>query len=91
MTNGRHITAADVLRRYMDEELPAFCGIQLESVNQVCRFGERPLHVAATRGIMEEVAALVEAGAEVNAHGELGNTPLHEAVGQNLSMWPNTC
>jgi ankyrin repeat protein len=31
---------------------------------------------------MEEIAALVEAGADVNAPGELLNTPLHEAVGQ---------
>jgi ankyrin repeat protein len=70
------------LRRYKDEDLPAFCEIALEDVNQVGNFGERPLHVASSRGNMEEIAALVEAGAEVNASGELGNTPLHEAVGQ---------
>jgi ankyrin repeat protein len=76
------ITSDDVLRRYKDEDLPAFCGISLEDVNQVGNFGERPLDVATGRGNMEEIAALVEAGAEINAPGELGNTPLHEAVGQ---------
>jgi uncharacterized protein len=78
----RAVTAADILRRYKDEDLPAFCGVELKDVNQVGNFGERPLHVASTRGIIEEIAALIEAGAEVNAPGELGNTPLHEAVGQ---------
>lgn len=80
--NSDRLKAEDVLRRYKDEELPAFCEIPLEDVNQVGNFGERPLHVASARGNMEEIAALVEAGAEVNAAGDLGNTPLHEAVGQ---------
>jgi len=31
---------------------------------------------------LEEISALVDAGADVNAAGDLGNTPLHEAVGQ---------
>jgi uncharacterized protein len=59
------VTAAEVLKRYKDEELPAFSGIDLTDVNQVGLFGERPLDVAS-----------------VNATGELGNTALHEAVGQ---------
>jgi hypothetical protein len=81
-SNSKSLTASQVLRRYKDEDLPAFCEIPLEDVNQVGNFGERPLHVASSRGIMEEIAALVEAGAEVNAPGNVGNTPLHEAVGQ---------
>ena len=80
--SARRFTAADVLRRYKEEDLPAFCGIPLEDVNQVGNFGERPLDVASSRGNMEEIAALVEAGAEINAPGELGYTALHEAVGQ---------
>jgi ankyrin repeat protein len=76
------LNAANVLRRYRDEKLPAFCEIVLEDVNQVGNFGERPLSVACVRGKMEEIEALVDAGAQVNASGELGNTPLHEAVGQ---------
>jgi ankyrin repeat protein len=81
-SKSKRLTAEEVLRRYKDEDLPAFCEIALEDVNQVGNFGERPLHVASSRGNMEEIAALVEGGAEVNAPGDLGNTPLHEAVGQ---------
>lgn len=78
----KNLTAADVLRRYKDEELPAFVEIPLEDVNQVGNFGDRPLHVASVRGNMEEIVALVAAGADVNAPGDLANTPLHEAVSQ---------
>ncbi|MGE5204521.1 MAG: ankyrin repeat domain-containing protein [Chlamydiota bacterium] len=80
--NSRRLTAAEVLHRYKDEDLPAFSGISLQDVNPVGNFGERPLHVAWFRGNIEEIAALIEAGAEINAPSELGNTPLHEAVGQ---------
>jgi uncharacterized protein len=85
-SNSKRLTAAEVLRRYKDEDLPAFCEIALEDVNQVGNFGERPLHVASSRGNMEEISALVEGGAEINAPGDLGNTPLHEAVGQGHAM-----
>jgi ankyrin repeat protein len=80
--NFNRLTAAEVLKRYKDEDLPAFCEVSLDNVNQIGNFGERPLHVASVRGDIDEMIALLEAGAEVNAEGELGNTPLHEAVGQ---------
>lgn len=76
------MTAAEVLKRYKDEDLPAFCDVNLTDVNQVGLFGERPLDIAAVRGSIEELTALLDAGAEVNAPGECGNTPLHEAVSQ---------
>jgi ankyrin repeat protein len=76
------VTAIEVLQRYKDENLPAFLGIALTDVNQVGLFGERPLDVAAVRGDLEEILALLEGGAEVNASAEHGNTALHEAVSQ---------
>jgi uncharacterized protein len=76
------MTASEVLKRYKDEDLPAFCDVDLTDVNQVGLFGERPLDIAAVRGSIEELTALLDAGAEVNAPGECGNTPLHEAVSQ---------
>jgi len=76
------LSAAEVLRRYKDDDLPAFAGIELTNVNQVGLFGERPLDIAATRGNLDEIYALVDAGADINAPGELGNTALHEATSQ---------
>jgi ankyrin repeat protein len=76
------LTAADVLRRYKDEELPEFCELVLQHVNQPGNFGNLPIHVASVRGNIEEMEALIAGGADVNAAGELGNRPLHEAVGQ---------
>ena len=78
----KFLTAMEVLRRYKEEELPEFSGISLKDVNQAGNTGDRPLHVAATRGNMDEIAALVAGGADVNASGDLGNTPLHEAAAQ---------
>jgi ankyrin repeat protein len=77
------LTAADVLRRYQDEDLPEFVERQLTDVNQVGNFGNYPIHVAAVRGAIDELEALIAGGADVNVVGELGNTPLHEAVDQN--------
>jgi ankyrin repeat protein len=76
------MTADQVLQRYRDEALPEFVELQLRDVNQVGNFGNTPLHVAAVRGDLEELEALLAAGANPGARGELGNTPLHEAVGQ---------
>ncbi|MCE0825325.1 ankyrin repeat domain-containing protein [Buttiauxella ferragutiae] len=80
---SKKLTAHDVLSRYMEEDLPEFCGMELKSVNQSGNFGDAPLHVACTRGNKYEVQALIDAGADINAPGELGNTPLHAATGQN--------
>jgi len=71
-----------VLRRYKDEDLPAFAEIELTDVNQTGIFGERSLDVAACRGDLEEIYALLDGGANIDAPGENGNTALHEAVGQ---------
>ncbi|KAI8902661.1 ankyrin repeat-containing domain protein [Globomyces pollinis-pini] len=42
--------------------------------------GSTPLHLAARRGMIEIVIALVLAGADVNSKGLNGWTPLHEAA-----------
>lgn len=80
--SGRRLSAGDVLRRYRDEELPEFWGRPLDSVSEVGLFGSQPIHVAAVRGNLDELNALLDGGADVNAIGEKGHTPLHEAVGQ---------
>jgi hypothetical protein len=68
--NSQRLNAADVLRRYKDEELPEFCEIPLHDVNQAGNFGDRPIHVASIRGSLDEIAALVHGGADVDATGE---------------------
>jgi uncharacterized protein len=83
MAKKRPLTAADVLRRYVDEDLPEFIGLTLTDVNAVGLFGDRPIHVAAIRGDIDELVALLDAGAEIDAAGEHGYTALHEAVSQN--------
>lgn len=75
------LTAHDVLRRYNDERMPEFADIELTGVNQTGRFGNTPLDIAATRGNIEEVRALLEGGADPNARCEHGVTALHDAVG----------
>ena len=47
------MTAAEVLRRYQEELLPEFIDVALADVNQVGRFGNPPLSVAAVRGSVE--------------------------------------
>lgn len=46
--------ARDVLKRYEGEALPEFLDIELKDVNQSGNFGNTPLHVACSRGDMEE-------------------------------------
>jgi|SRR5215831_15340544 len=76
------LSAQDVLMRYKDEELPEFCELDLNNVNQEGNFGNRPIHVAAVRGNLDEIEALANGGADVNAKGERGNSALHEAAYQ---------
>ncbi len=71
---------ADILAAFQD--LPAFVEKGPIGVNTQGNFGEYPLDVAAVRGDVGEVLALLEAGASINQRAELGNTALHEAASQ---------
>ena len=68
----------ELLNAIQDEV--AFAEIPFDDVNQIGNFGERPLNVASTRGDLDEIVALVEGGADVNARAELGNSVLHEVL-----------
>ena len=63
-------------------DLPGFAAIVPLSVNSRTAIGETPLQIAAIRGDTSAMAALIDAGAELDVRGEHGHTALHEAVGQ---------
>lgn len=44
--------------------------------------GYRPLHIAAMHGMPREVAALCKRGASLYVQNNEGNTPFHEAIGE---------
>ncbi len=70
----------EVLQRYIDERYPDFIDVVLTDVNQHGKFGNTPLNLACKRGSLEEVEALLAAGANIEAEGEMGDRPLHDAA-----------
>jgi len=66
----------------MAEQLPEFIEVVLHDVNQVGNFGNAPLKVAAVRGALDELQALLDGGASIDARGEHGYTALHHAAEQ---------
>jgi len=44
--------------------------------------GDNCLHIAALRGDEEAVRLLLDVGVDINAKGDMGNTPLHYALSQ---------
>jgi len=54
-------------------------------VNQADPRGTTPLHVAANEGLTEIAKLLIEAGADVNAHGDHGWTPMHYALSSHYN------
>ena len=72
------LNSEDVLASYKD--MPIFYDIDLHDVNQVGLSGDRPLHVACFRGKIKEAIALIDDGADIHAKGDLGQTPLFNAI-----------
>lgn len=80
----RSHTVSSNIQSFFEEvaELPDFCGISPIGLHTRGHFGDTPLHVAAIRGDVAMIAALLDAGADIGVPGEHGYTPLHEAVSQ---------
>ena len=62
--------------------LPEFSGLECGDVNSLSLFGDRPIHIAATRGDIDEIKLILGHGADINCKGEHGYTALHDAVEQ---------
>lgn len=63
---------------------PQFLGVEVTSVNDRGAMDDRPLHIAcnarANPNALEDIKELIEHGADVNAQGDRGFTPLHIAI-----------
>jgi ankyrin repeat protein len=51
-----------------------------DDVNATNGDDENALHLAARRNDLEAARLLIEAGINIDQHGDLGRTPLHEAA-----------
>jgi uncharacterized protein len=69
-------TVEQLLSRYVRENTYSFEDFEKLDVNSVGKEGETPLHMAVTRGALQDVVTLLAAGANVNARTEFGWTPL---------------
>lgn len=72
------------LQKWLNEvwDLPEFACKKVTGINDKSIAGNIPLHIAAVRGDLRAIEALILAGSSVNARGEHGYTPLHEAAEQ---------
>lgn len=68
------------------ESVPDFAGHTITSVNYRNGYGDTPLHIVCVWGDSEAIEILVAEGADINAVGETGFTPLHCAAEQNMPL-----
>ena len=71
----------DILQEY--KNIPDFMGVDIVDVHSRSRYGDQSLHMACVSGNIEEVITFLDAGADINAIGEDGYTPLQYATEHN--------
>jgi ankyrin repeat protein len=82
MKAGGRRTLEDILASCSDSLFPAGMGRTPVHLHTVDCDGDTPLHVMLWRDDTAAALALIEAGAKVNARGDMSETPLHIAVRQ---------
>jgi len=78
------LTLADVLRR-INEGLTDFMWQPATAANDRGAYGDYPLHKVAIWGDIAAARILLDSGADIDAIGEDGDTPLHRAAAANQS------
>jgi uncharacterized protein len=80
----RENKSSAIVEAFLDEiaDSPEYIGMPRPGINTFGGFGNSPLKIAAVRGDVEVIEALVLSGADVNALNEDGCTALHHAVAQ---------
>ncbi len=61
-------------------DIPSFEDADFSNISWCNHEGENALHIAVIRKELEIVQELIELGIEINARGDVGHTPLHEAA-----------
>ncbi len=64
----------------LKEDLPSFEGANFSNISWCNHEGENALHIAVIRNEFEIAQELIQLGIEIDARGDLGRTPLHEAA-----------
>ena len=64
----------------LKEDIPSFKNADFSDISWCNHEGENALHIAATRNEYDIANELIKLGIEINARGDLGHTPLHEAA-----------
>ncbi|GAD64710.1 ankyrin repeat domain-containing protein [Aquipseudomonas alcaligenes] len=78
------------LRNFLNslkEDLVTFENADFSDISWCSYEGENALHIAVIRNEIDLARELIDLGIEINARGDLGHTPLHEAASMcDLSM-----
>lgn len=72
--------ALNAFLKELQEDFVSFEEADFSDISWCNHEGENALHIAVIRGEYDICKELIELGIELNARGDLGRTPLHEAA-----------
>ena len=82
MKEGNNTVLDKVLQTASDRMFPGELGQAVIRINSRDRNGDTPLHIFIWGNETENALLLINNGADVNAAGDMGETPLHAALHQ---------